>query len=201
MNILAHFYLSGESDQIMIGNFIADFIKTKRAESFQKKICQGILLHREIDDFTNRHDQFTRSKKRLWPRHRHYSSVIVDIFYDHFLASNWEKYSTVSLEEFARNAYATMNKFEDILPEAAREVFPHIRANNWLVNYRLLDGVQQTMQGLSKRARFPSQMASAVEDLRKDYDSYGEEFKLFFPELITHSTTCLNALAKSSSCK
>jgi acyl carrier protein phosphodiesterase len=197
MNFLAHLYLSCDSEQIMVGNFLADFVKATETESYQRGICLGILLHREIDSFTNKHHQFAKSKKRLWHRHRHYSSVIVDIFYDHFLAKNWEKYSNIPLEEFAQQAYTAIQRFEMILPQKARRVLPHMIANNWLTNYRKMEGVDRAMQGMARRASFPSEMSSAIEDLQKNYESFENDFREFFPDLTAHSKAFLAALAKS----
>jgi acyl carrier protein phosphodiesterase len=100
MNFLAHLYLSGDSDQILLGNFIADFVNGEEAESYRKEVYLGILLHREIDQFTDRHRLVALSKKKLWHKHRHYSRVIVDVFYDHFLAKNWHQYSDTPLKNF-----------------------------------------------------------------------------------------------------
>lgn len=187
MNFLAHFYLSQNSDKIMIGNFIADFVKGEEAASYENLILQGILLHREIDSFTDRHPQVARSKKLLWPRHRHYSSVIVDIFYDHFLAKNWGEYNTISLDTFAGQIYSTLKRSEQLLPPKARKVLPRIIAHNWLVNYRNMKGIDRAMQGMARRASFPSQMRSAVDDLRDNYDEFENAFRIFFPELKAHT--------------
>ncbi len=189
MNFLAHLYLSGDSDQVMVGNFIADFIKGKKAESYQRDVYLGILLHREIDIFTDRHHQVAESKKRLWQRHRHYSSVIVDIFYDHFLAKKWQEYSVIPLEDFARHAYSIIQRFDDLLPQKAQQVLPRMIANNWLVNYGKLEGINRAMQGMARRASFQSEMASAIEDLEKDYEQFENDFSKFFPELAAHSRT------------
>lgn len=194
MNFLAHFYLSGKSQHIMAGNFIADFIKGLNADAYEGGIHQGILLHREIDTFTDRHPQVARSKKRLWRRHRHYSAVIVDIFYDHFLAKNWENYSDVSLEEFAGNAYAATQRFSHLLPERAQNILPRMMANNWLVHYRNLEGVDRAMRGVANRASFPSNMASAIVDLQSDYELFKKDFHLFFPEITDHAKAFLNTL-------
>ena len=193
MNFLAHLYLSRGSKQIMVGNFIADFIKGEETETFQKEVCLGVVLHRKIDSFTNKHRCFAHSKKRLWPRHRHYSSVIVDIFYDHFLAKNWDEYSTTSLEEFASQAYSSLQQYDEILPARAKRILPHMVANNWLVNYRNLRGIDRAMQGMARRASFPSQMARAAEDLKKDYKSFESDFRNFFPELKAHSINYLQS--------
>ena len=194
MNFLAHLYLSGNSDQVMLGNFIADFIKGREAKSYQRDVYLGILLHREIDFFTDRHRQFTESKRRLWQRHRHYSSVIVDIFYDHFLAKNWQEYSTIPLKDFACHAYSTIQHFDNLLPDKAQQMLPHMIADNWLVNYGKLEGINRAMQGMARRASFQSEMAKAIEDLQKDYKRFENDFRKFFPELIRHARTSLRKL-------
>ena len=116
MNFLAHCCLSGDSEAVMFGNFIADFIKGRGGESYPGDVYRGIILHREIDAFTDRHRQVAQSKRRLWPRHRHYSTVIVDIIYDHFLARNWQEYSAIPLADFARHAYGAIQRFDAFLP-------------------------------------------------------------------------------------
>lgn len=197
MNILAHLYLSGSSDQVMFGNFIADFVNGEEAESCQKEVYLGILLHREIDHFTDRHSQVALSKKKLWQRHRHYSRVIVDIFYDHFLAKNWNDFSNISLENFAKHAYSIIRKNEDQLPHKAQRVLPHMIANNWLVNYRKLEGINRAMQGMARRASFPSEMAGAIDDLQKDYANFEKDFKIFFPQLASHTHAYLQKISEN----
>ena len=199
MNFLAHLYLSGESPEILLGNFIGDFIRGKEVDTFQKKVYQGILLHREIDFYTDRHHLVSDSKDRLWAKHRHYSSVIVDIFYDHFLAKNWDKYSPVSLEDFAANSYATIQSFEDILPEKVKNILPHMINNNWLVNYGKLEGINKAMQGMARRASFQSEMAKAVDDLKADYEGFEHEFSAFFPQLVAHSKAFLDKIVSNKS--
>ncbi len=177
-----------------MGNFIADFVKGKESKSYQRDIFLGILFHRKIDAFTNKHCQFAESKKRLWQRHRHYSAVIVDIFYDHFLAKNWDDYSITPLADFARHAYSTIQHFNNILPQKAQQVLPHMITNNWLVNYQKLKGIDRAMQGMARRASFPSEMASAIEDLEKDYRNFENDFRVFFPDLVAYSKVCLSLL-------
>ena len=105
MNFLAHIYLSGSNDNIAIGNFISDSIRGNKYKTFPKEIQKGILLHREIDTFTDAHPIFRQSTKRLHKNYSHYSGVIVDIFYDHYLAKNWSKYSDIPLEEYTIHFY------------------------------------------------------------------------------------------------
>ena len=105
MNFLAHLFLSGENDDIIIGNFIADAVKGRYIEKYNEKIRYGIKLHREIDNYTDNHPVFKQSRKRLLHKYHKFSGVIVDMYYDHFLAVNWSDYSDENLEAFVSNAY------------------------------------------------------------------------------------------------
>src|SRR3954453_2663939 len=106
MNFLAHLYLSGNDPEIMVGNFLGDFVRGRNLlERYKKNIATGIELHRTIDEFTDTHPIVAQSKNRLREKYRHYAAVIVDIFYDHFLAKNWSEYSSELLPDFADRAY------------------------------------------------------------------------------------------------
>ena len=98
MNYLAHTYLSGTDSDILVGNFIADAVKGRQVDNYSEKIQQGIHLHREIDTYTDSHEVTKRSKSRLYEKYRHYSAVIIDIFYDHYLAVEWNNYHQQNLE-------------------------------------------------------------------------------------------------------
>ena len=186
MNFLAHLYLSGKNEDIMFGNFIADAVKGKSMNGYPPKIRDGILLHREIDHFTDHHPVFKESKKRLQPKYRKFSGVIVDIYYDHFLAKNWNDYSDVDLKIFVSRAYALLIKKFRLLPPRPKLLLPFMITQNWLVGYRNFHSLQRVFRGMSRRTSFDSGMENAVEDLKLDYAAYEQEFKLFFPDIIKH---------------
>ncbi len=190
MNFLAHLYLSGDNPKIKIGNFIGDFVKGKNlAERFDAETVNGITLHREIDWFTDTHPVVKQSKDRLRPKYRHYAGVIVDIFYDHFLAKNWDRYSHQLLPDFAEECYATIQQHESILPEEVKQMMPYMIKGNWLVNYSSLEGIQRALSGMARRTRFESKMEESVTDLQHHYEDFKMEFEIFFPELAAHCDT------------
>lgn len=184
MNFLAHLYLSGDQPKIMIGNFIGDFVKGRNpGERFEDDVAFGIELHRSIDEFTDRHDEVQKSKIRLRPKYRHYSGVIVDMFYDHFLASKWTRFHTTPLEHFASNAYDLLQTNRKILPDQVNWMLPYMIDGNWLVNYGKIEGIHRALSGMSRRTPYESHMHEASTDLRQGYEAFGAEFDRFFPDL------------------
>jgi acyl carrier protein phosphodiesterase len=184
MNFLAHLFLSGDDPDIMLGNLIADGIKGKNYEHLNKGAQEGILLHRRIDHFTDNHPVVGQSKERLRSKYRKYTGVIVDMFYDHFLAANWKNYSRVELYDFTVKAYELLINNLSILPPRIRRVMPYMLASNWLYSYRDLEMMSRYFEGMAKRTSFYSGMADAVDDLKEHYTLFKGEFETFFPELI-----------------
>jgi len=184
MNFLAHIYLSGNNEDILFGNFIADAVKGRVMDNYNNAIQQGILLHREIDRFTDTHHIFKKSKNRLQPRYHKFSGVIVDMYYDHFLASNWHMYSNDELEVFVDKAYKILRKKFFLLPTRYKKILPFMIGNNWLVNYAKFNKLQNNFENMAKRTSFESGMENAVIDLKEDYELYKDEFGEFFPEII-----------------
>ena len=169
---------------MLLGNFIGDFIKGRQALSdLEARVAKGVELHRAIDEFTDNHDIVHRSKDRLRPKYRHYSGVIVDVFYGHFLAANWKTFHEQPLEVFAAETYQTIQSFSAALPERFKQLLPYMIRGNWLVNYAQISGIQRTLSGMASRTPYESKMDEATEDLRKHYDEFKDEFHGFFPEL------------------
>jgi len=186
MNFLAHLYLSETFDEEMVGNLMADFITGRIDDQLPPAIQRGIGLHREIDAFTDAHPVVRIAKHRLFATYRHYAAVIMDIFYDHFLAVRWSQYHPDPLEMFAAQVYELLHEKRTLLPAAMRPMTEAMQRRNWLVNYATLEGIGRALTGMTRRTSFVSGMEHATTDLQRDYDFYEENFHQFFPELIAH---------------
>ena len=186
MNFLAHIYLSGENTDLTIGNFIADFVKGRAINDFSPAIQQGIKLHRSIDEFTDTHLVVSQSKKRLWGKYRHFSGVIVDIYYDHFLAKYWSEFSPIPLEEYVDDFYKMISAHKNILPGKINYMLPYMMQKNWLLNYANFKGIEDVMYGMSRRTKHHSKMEESVHDLKKGYKEFKGEFFEFFLDLQMH---------------
>ena len=187
MNFLAHIYLSGDNDMITIGNFVADAIRGNKYKLLSPEFQVGVKLHRHIDTFTDAHPIVRQSTKRLHKNYSHYSGVIVDILYDHFLAKNWHKYSDIPLDIYIDNFYECLKGHFDILPERFQKLMPFMLAENWLLSYAEIDGIQLVLNGMNKRTKNKSKMNLATKELKEFYSEFEEEFTLFFEELIVTS--------------
>lgn len=187
MNFLAHIYLSGNNDQLKVGNFMADSIKGKDYNNYSGDIRKGILLHREIDTFTDAHPLVYQSGHRLFEKFRHYNGVIVDVFYDHFLAKNWSDYHQEDLEEYIQNFYQLLEGNFEILPQNVQRFYPYMKEQNWLLSYREILGIETALFNMSRRLKNGIVLSESIPYLKEYYEEYENEFKAFFPEIIAHT--------------
>lgn len=189
MNFLAHLYLSPQKEEIILGNFIADAVKGKIFYSYSEGVQKGILFHREIDRFTDQHPIFKTSCERLYPKYFRYSGVIVDIYYDHFLAKFWNEYHDQDLKEFVARAYHLLIHNFKLLPPRSKRLLPFMIAQNWLVNYSNFKDLNRVFGGMSRRTNNHSRMDEAVDELKAHYLDFEREFRAFFPEIIKFTKT------------
>jgi acyl carrier protein phosphodiesterase len=196
MNFLAHIYLSGKDENLMLGNFIADMVKGRQIEEYSIEVVKGIKLHRKIDEFTDSHPIVSRSKNRIRDKYRHYSGVVIDMFYDHYLARNWEIYSKEPIDTFVQSAYNVLLKNYMMLPKRAKFMLPIMIGSNWLVNYADINSFKRHMEGLARRTPYNSGMETAVEDLKLHYEGFDQDFAEYFPELIGFVKNYLEKLSE-----
>lgn len=197
MNFLAHIYLSGDNEMVTIGNFVADGIRGRKYVDYPKEMQVGILLHRAIDTYTDAHPIFRSSTKKLHKPYRHYSGVIVDIFYDHFLAKNWLNYCSIPLNIYVDKFYHTLQNNFDALPPKFKRLVPYMIDDNWLLSYEKIEGIQLVLNGMNRRTSGKSKMNLATKELKLYYSEFENEFTEFFEDLIAYSNTTLEALQKN----
>lgn len=194
MNFLAHIYLSGDNDLMKIGNFMADGIRGKNFDAFPMEIQKGIILHRAIDTFTDAHPIFRQSTKRLHANYHHYSGIIVDIFYDHFLAKNWSNYSNEKLDHFTKRFYQSLADNYDLLTLKTQKMMPYMIDHNWLLSYQSIEGIENVLVKMDTRMKRESNMRFSVAELRTFYADFEHEFTHFFEELMAHSNQKIQTL-------
>jgi acyl carrier protein phosphodiesterase len=188
MNYLAHVFLSGEDEEVIIGNFIGDYVKGVNFRKYSESIKKGILLHRDIDVFTDRNKTVRKSKSLFKNKYGKYSGIIIDIFYDHFLTKNWGRFSSVPLKDFTANLHIILNKYFDILPESVKQFVPSFINNNWIEYYRSVAGIKQVLKRMSSITTLPDETSYAINVLKDNYSILESDFLDYFPELTGYVT-------------
>ena len=183
MNFLAHIYLSGDSMEILIGNFIGDYVKGKKFTGYPEEVIQGIMLHRKIDSFTDSHSITRSSKKIIAEKYGLYAGIVVDIYYDHFLSANWDLYSEMPLREYIHDRYRLLDSGFSIFPAGVKSWFPYFIKSNWLETYIHFEGLNTVFKRMSYRTSLPDHSDYAVNQLKENYDFLKENFIEFFADM------------------
>jgi acyl carrier protein phosphodiesterase len=186
MNFLAHTYLSGCNDEIIVGNFMGDYIKGRNYVHLPEMVRKGILIHRDIDTYTDAHAITRRSRLRLVERYHKYAGVIVDIFYDHFLAASWSEYCGISLKEYVDRTYDLLKRNYKTLPQGIKVWFPTFLENNWMMAYQTVDGIELVLDRMSANTSLPDHTGFVIERMREQYDEFRNDFREFFPLIIDY---------------
>lgn len=186
MNYVAHQLLSFHQPEIQIGNIYGEVIKGNQYKKYKGDILLGILLHREIDTFTDQHPCVKNSSAIFHERYAKYAPVIVDVVYDYILIQNWKKFSTQNFESFTDECYQLFSTHLNEFPEKARFIIEHLLKHDWFHNYSTIKGVQQTLRGISQRSKFDNQIYFAVEEIQANYHALENDFLEFFPQLVSH---------------
>ncbi|MDK2972664.1 MAG: acyl carrier protein phosphodiesterase [Candidatus Sumerlaeota bacterium] len=188
MNFLAHLTFADPTPESMAGNLMADFLRGALDPGLPEEVRVGIMLHRRVDAFTDAHPLFHRSRNRIRPRWGRYSPILVDIFYDHVLAREWDEFACIGLGDFVREAHAFLAEAEPLMPEVMQRVMARMRAEDWLLSYAENAGIAATLARLERRFKRPppEALALAADDLAAHYEGLAEDFREFFPELRAH---------------
>lgn len=187
MNYLAHLYLAKDSDELLVGNFIGDFVKGKLNDRYPPEITRGIVLHRKIDVYTDSHPIVKDCRSLVSSRRRRFSGVMIDVFFDHFLNMKWSGYSTEPLDEFIMRVCSVIAQHEELLPPRAKKILPAIRDRNWLGRYRNIDDLGDVFEGLSRRISRENPLPGSEKELLENYSDFERYFNIFFPQIVDYS--------------
>ena len=183
MNYLAHAYLSFHHRDILVGNMISDFVKGTKQFDYPPLVQKGIRLHREIDRYTDTHQATAECKLLFRKDYRLYSGAMIDVIYDHFLASDENIFPGNSLADFAQGIYITLEEESANLPPGFLVILPYMKMHDWLYSYRSMDGIARALQGLVRRAAYLSDHQTAVRLLSDNYVALEDCYKRFMPDV------------------
>jgi len=187
MNYLAHLYLSGTDEKTMVGNFIGDYVKGSDWQKFPDDIKKGILLHRQIDTFTDAHAKFREAKILFRAEFGLYSGIVVDFLYDHYLAKNWNDYSHLTLRTFAKRSHAVLLQNFRYLPIRIQGFLPFLIQNRRLESYATVGGIVEALKIMSKYTSLPAKSDFVAQIIQANNDYFEVNFREFMEELMKYT--------------
>jgi len=203
VNYLAHLYLAAlpadlskrpaslanGTDESLVGSLLGDFVKGDGYDDYSTGIRQAILLHRQVDAYSNTHPVYRRSKRRIHSSYRHTKGILVDLFYDHFLARNWDQYAAEPLPAFTSRVYRALTAHLDILPHRLQSILPRMAAEDWLLAYGDISNIGHALAGLSRRLSRENELHKGLDELQANYGELEGDFRAFFPEIVDYVAT------------
>ena len=184
MNFLAHLLLAENDGEARVGQVLADFVDAKSIGTFTEGIQSGIRAHQRIDAFSDRHPAYATARRRLRPPYRRYGGVLLDVYFDHFLACAWERHGNgTRLPDFAETCYRTLQSYRHLPAERFRIAIDAMRRDNWLVGYASMEGVDMALKGIARRCTHEHPLDSGASVLVANYAAFRADFAVFFPQL------------------
>ncbi|MCZ2357754.1 MAG: ACP phosphodiesterase [Bacteroidia bacterium] len=198
MNFLAHLYLSGDQPAMRVGGFVADFVKGSILNTLPHKVQQGVRLHRQIDSFTDLHPNVQQTVILLKPSLGRYAGVAADILFDHFLAKNFQYYTTYSLPEFVTETHLQLTDYLAYFPPRAQVVWSYCTSQNWLLNYAHWIGIERSFHGMTKRTG-QTKFIESLAFIPSLLPEIQHNFEAFWPGLVAFSEhSCAKLLSSDA---
>lgn len=190
MNLLFHMYLSGDDHELLVGNFMGDFVKGRLDDTFPVRVRHGLLLHRKIDSFAQRSRYFQASRLRLSPYFGLYRGVLVDLFYDHFLVTGWKQYSAIPLQEYIVATRSIIEQHRVLLPHRLQEFVPVI-FNELLPSYGRIAGIEAALSRMARRVKRPNPLAEGGDELKLHYRELQADFEKFIVSVMQYAAAAI----------
>ena len=184
MNYLAHLYLSEPTEEAWLGSLLGDFVKGPLDGRYGADITRAIALHRKIDSFTDAHPVVLRSKSRISPARRRYAGIMMDMFYDHFLAKYWHEFHDEPLDAFTARIYSILGRRHAMLPEQLQRVAPKMARGDWLGSYAEIGTIDTALNRMGQRFKRENQLLNSTDELVENYPQLEADFRAFLPEVL-----------------
>ena len=183
MNYLAHLYLSEPNAEAWLGSLMGDFVKGPLDDRYGSEITHAIALHRKIDVFTDAHPVVLQSKSRMSTERRRYAGIMVDVFYDHFLARHWQDFHDAPLSEFTGRVYRALQCHHTSLPERLQRMAPMMMQWDWLGSYADIDSIYAVLDRMGQRLKRENPLLNSADELVANYAQLEADFGAFLPDV------------------
>lgn len=187
MNYLAHLYLSEPHEEAWLGSLMGDFVKGPLDDRYGSEITRAIAMHRKIDVFTDAHPVVLQSKSRMSAERRRYAGIMVDVFYDHFLARHWQDFHDEPLAEFTGRVYRVLERYHTVLPERLQRMAPMMMQWDWLGSYADIGSIYSALNRIGQRLKRENRLMNSADELVGNYAQLEADFRAFLPDVLRYA--------------
>lgn len=182
MNYLGHLYLSPPGEDALLGSLLGDFVKGPLESQGGSVLMQAIGLHRKLDVFTDAHPAVIGSRERVSTARRRYAGIMVDMYYDHFLAKHWTEFHDEPLDVFAARVYEILERRFDELPARLQQMAPYMIRGDWLSSYAEVESISRALDRIGTRLKRENSLSGSGSELVEHYAAFESDFRLFLPQ-------------------
>ncbi|MEX0960001.1 MAG: ACP phosphodiesterase [Burkholderiales bacterium] len=184
MNYLGHLYLSPPGEDALLGSLLGDFVKGPLDDRYPEAVTRAIALHRRLDSFTDAHPAVHASKARVSASRRRYAGIMIDVFYDHFLARHWAEYHSEPLADFSRRVYRILDCRHHELPERLQRIAPSMAQLDWLGSYAEVESIYTALNRIGQRLKRENTLFNSTDELLENYTDLEADFRAFLPQAV-----------------
>ncbi len=183
MNYLAHLYLSEPNEDAWLGSLLGDFVKGPLSDRYNADITRAIALHRKIDSYTDAHPLVLQSKSRISAGRRRYAGIMIDMFYDHFLAKYWREFHREPLKLFTARIYSMLGRQHAMLPPRLQSMAPRMAQSDWLASYADVASIHAALDRMGLRLKRENRLQDSADELVEHYVGLESDFRAFIPQV------------------
>jgi len=183
MNHLAHTLLAGNDEWLQLGGLMGDFVHGQPDPALPPRLVQGIRLHRAIDSYTDSHPEVAAARALLPPPYRRYGGILLDMWFDHLLARDFPRWSSVGLEPYSSDVRALLDRHEALLPPGLQRFRLYMQAHALPGGYARPEELAAALDGISRRLRRSNPVGEAMPVLAGLERPLQAHFEAFFPQL------------------
>lgn len=183
LNHLAHALLAGSDSDVLLGGMLGDFWRGAPDVSWRPGVRDGVVLHRKIDVYTDKHPIVDTARTLFDPPFRRFAGVLLDVYFDHVLARDWLRWSTQSLDALSERMLALLDANRDWLPPDLNRFAGYFRTVGLFASYADRNRIERVFAGIGQRFRHANPLAEAGPVLWERAAALDEAFERFFPDL------------------
>jgi acyl carrier protein phosphodiesterase len=196
MNHLAHAFLAGADDEVLLGGLLGDFWRGAPDSQWPAAIRAGVVLHRKIDVYTDSHEDVAGARALFAPPLRRYAGILLDVYFDHVLAADWPRHALEPLALLSARVERLLQENRDWLPPQLNRFAGYFARAGLFASYAERDTIERVLAGIGMRLKHDNPLAMAGPALWQREAELSAAFARFFPELVAFATLKREALLR-----